>query len=145
MPATPSARLRLARAELRAPASLPVVHHLAGQLELAPGTGIQAAEIAPDDLALIEHRGLQLRVGASPRHALAQGIERPPLEPIAPNGFGPHQQSGKHHEREAKQEFALEGHGSNIPLGQRDGRRRGADLRVSALETSSSAGALTTF
>ena len=110
----PISEVGLARAELPAPASLPVGHHLAGQLELAPGTGIQAAEIAPDDLALIEHRGLQLRVGASPRHALAQGIERPPLEPIAPNGFDAHQQSGKHHEREAKQEFALEGHRSNI-------------------------------
>ena len=106
----------LVRPQLRPPPLAPVVHHLAGESELPPGAGVEPAEIAPDDLALVEHGGLELGVGASPRHALAQGIQRAALQPVAPVGLRPDQQGREHHERESEQEFALEGHGVNISV-----------------------------
>src|SRR6185503_2664553 len=71
---------------------------------------IQAAQIAPDDFALVEHGGFQLGIGPGARHAFTQGLQSPPLQQIAPNGAGSDRESRQRHECKSKQEFALEGH-----------------------------------
>ena len=114
-PADAVGQAPLARSELRAPAILPVADDLAGQGELLAGGRVEAAEIAPDDLSLVEHRGLQLGVGPGARHALAQRLEGAALQDVAADRLRPDQEGGQHHQREAEQEFALEGHASNIP------------------------------
>ena len=100
--------------ELRPPPLLPVVDHLAGQLEFPARSGIETAQVAPDHLALVEHRGLQLRVGPGARHALAQRLQRPALQHVAANGLRPDQKTGQHHEGEAEQELTLEGHAGKL-------------------------------
>src|SRR6476646_1300396 len=96
------------------PALLPVVHHLISEVKLLSRRWIQAAEVPPDDLALVEHGGLELRVGSGPGHALAQSRECPTLQNIAPNRPRADHQRRDHHQRKPKQQFALEGHISKL-------------------------------
>src|SRR6476620_3137338 len=96
------------------PALLPVVHHLIGEVKLLSRRWIQAAEVPPDDLALVEHGRLELRVGSGPGHALAQSRECPTLQNLAPNRPRADPQRPDHHPRKAKQQFALEGHMSKL-------------------------------
>ena len=96
--ANPFGQPHLVRPKLRGPALLPVVHHLPGQPKLLLGSGVHAAQIAPDDLALIEHRRLQLGIGPGPRHALPQRLQGAALQEVAPDRLGPDQQGGEDHE-----------------------------------------------
>ena len=96
--------------KLAGPPIEPVVHHLSGEPELLPRARLHAAQRAPDHLALVEHGGLDLGIGAGARQALAQGLERAPLQGIAPDRLGADKQHREHHQPEAKEEFLLERH-----------------------------------
>ena len=96
--------------QLRGPAVEPVVHHLAAEPELLARARLHAAERAPDHLALVEHRGLDLGVGPGPCQALAQVLQGAAFQRVAADRLGAHQQHREDHEPEAEKEFLLERH-----------------------------------
>ncbi|PYP96195.1 MAG: hypothetical protein DMD34_05760 [Gemmatimonadetes bacterium] len=75
----------------------PVVHDLFGERELLPRRRI-AAQVAPDDLGLIEHRVLDFGVRARARQSLAQRFERAAHQHIGAHRLDTHEQGGNHHE-----------------------------------------------
>src|SRR5262245_48968445 len=61
-------QLDFVRAEFRAPAIEPVIHHLAAQAPLFSGIGVEAAQLTPNRLGLVGHRAFDVRLcaGAGP-------------------------------------------------------------------------------
>ncbi len=101
------------RRKPRSPAIEPVIHHLLGERKLPLGRRV-AAQVAPDDLRLVEHGVFHFGVRARVRQALPQRLQRPPLQRVGPNRLDPHEQGGEDHQGEAQQELALEGHSSKL-------------------------------
>ena len=95
--ADPLGQPHLVGSKLSGPALLPVVHYLPCQTKLLFGAGVQAAQVAPYDLALIEHGGLQLRIRPGASHALPQRLQGPTLQEITPDRLGPDQEGGEDH------------------------------------------------
>ena len=74
-----------------------------GKMEFLLGCRIHSGEVAPDDVALVEHGGFQLGIGTRPSHALPQGLQRPPLQQVAADRLRSHEESRKDHKRKPKQ------------------------------------------
>ena len=102
--------LRLIGPELRSPALLPILDDDAGCAEFIACVRVEPAEIAPDDLTLVEHRRLELGIRARAGHVLAEQLEGITLEDVRANRLDPDEQRGEDHEREAEQHLALKGH-----------------------------------
>jgi len=112
-PADAVRELELVRWKPRSPTIEPEGHHLLGERKLFPGRGI-AAQVAPDHLGLVEHGVFDLGVGARAGETAAQVLERRALERIGADRLESDQQGGEHHEGEAEQQLALEGHSSKV-------------------------------
>src|SRR6266550_96599 len=106
--------LDLVRRQPGGPAIEPVVHHLLGEREFLLRGGI-AAQVAPDDLRLVEHRILDVRVGARARQPLAQHVQRGALQRIRADRLDADEQGRDDHQGEPQQQLALQGHALMAP------------------------------
>src|SRR5204863_4190771 len=106
--------LDLVRRQPGGPAIEPVVHHLVGEREFLLSGGI-AAQVAPDDLRLVEHRILDVRVGARARQPLAQHVQRGALQRIRADRLDADEQGRDDHQGEPQQQLALQGHALMAP------------------------------
>ena len=115
-PADTVCELELVGWESRAPAIEPECDHLFGEGKLFLGRGI-SAQVAPDHLGLVEHGVFHFGVRPRTGQSLAQRLERAAHQPIGANRLYADQQGRDHHEGEAQEQLALEGHGSKLPWG----------------------------
>src|SRR2546430_12997700 len=109
-----SGELDLVGGKVGGPALEPEVPHLLGEREFLLGGGI-AAQVAPDDLRLVEHRVFDVRVGARARQALAQRLQRAALQGVGPDRLDADEQGRDDHEGETHQQLALQRHSSIAP------------------------------
>ena len=105
--------LDLVGRQVGGPVIEPEVHHLPGERELLLGGGI-AAQVAPDDLRLVEHPVLDVRIGARARQALAQGFQGGALQGIGADRLDADEQGRHDHQGEPQQQLALQGHMSKL-------------------------------
>src|SRR5262249_40945075 len=104
-------QLDLVRPELGGPPFEPVVHHFTAKPPFFPGVWIEASQMSPDRLGLVEHGVLNVGVGAGAGETLTQRLEGSALQRVAADRFDPNQERGERHEQKAEQEPALKGHG----------------------------------
>ncbi len=107
-------QLDLVGGKVRRPAIEPEVHDLHGEREFLLGGGI-AAQVAPDDLRLVEHRVFDVRVGARARQALAQRFQRAALQGVGADRLHADEQGREDHQGKTQQQLALESHRSKLP------------------------------
>ncbi len=112
-PADAVRELELVGWQSRGPAIEPERDDLLGEGKLFLGRGI-AAQVAPDHLGLVEHGVFHFGVGPRTRQPLTQRLKGAAHQRIGANRLNADQQRRDHHEGEAKQQLALEGHGGKL-------------------------------